>query len=474
MGEIEITAAGTCLTASELDGCRQRHVGWYLSPMLHWLADNWIALLHEERFSWPNNKTAAPAAIACRAALGWVAPDDPRREEIWTNTQDWYRRHALRSTATGGIFPDLFIRRFADDVELSWSGLPVEYSPPGLVFESGAGQLRLPVIDAARPLWQTLCWGADQAATGAGFDADVVALKDKVRRLRDSPTPQLEHGYIQKPLFERARRLFEQIDRLDLFDHSTQDSDVPCILEFSPAVAMFGGVEPTLDDDDLRSMRDILVETHGGEDGSELAALVVDRRDETLGVPHQDGDRFATELLEDLDMLSVRQPVDVRGICRRLDVEIDQLELNTDSVRGIAFAGVGFSPRIVVNRTHRFNDNEAGCRFTIAHELCHVLFDRTRARRVAHVSGHWAPPAVEKRANAFAAYLLMPRGLVHESIRANQIDFQEIGRVAGSLQVNESALIEHLYNLNLIDEGHRYWLRNALRKAQHRPASLPD
>ena len=33
-----------------------------------------------------------------------------------------------------------------------------------------------------------------------------------------------------------------------------------------------------------------------------------------------------------------------------------------------------------------FNSNDSGKRFTIAHELCHVLFDRTRARRVAHAS----------------------------------------------------------------------------------------
>ena len=160
MGEFEITAAGVCLTASGVDGDRQSHVGWYLSPLLGWLADNWHPLLHEERYSW-RSKTVTPAAIACRHALNWTAADDPNGEENWCNTQAWYQRHGIRSAATGGIFPDLFIRRFADDIELSWSGLPAEFSPPGLAFESAAGQLKLPVMEVARPLWQTLCWAAE-------------------------------------------------------------------------------------------------------------------------------------------------------------------------------------------------------------------------------------------------------------------------------------------------------------------------
>ncbi len=471
MGEIEITAAGVCLTASGLDGHRQSHVGWYLSPLLGWLADNWHALLHEERYSWPS-KTVGPAAIACRRALGWIAADDPNGEENWCNAQAWYGRHGIRFAATGGIFPDLFVRRFADDIELSWSGLPAEFSPPGLAFESAAGQLRLPVMAVAKPLWRTLCWAAEhippEHAEHAGFRSDVAALQGKIQLLRDSTAPP-ERTYFGAGLFDRVRESFEQIGRLDLFDHGSRPDDVPCIEEFSPAVAMFGGVEPTLDGADVTSMRDAMVDAFGGADGSDLASLVHERAEEPLGVPHQDGDRFATELLEDLGLLNAHQPVDVRHICERLEVRVDTTDFNTDSIRGIAFAGVGFAPRIVVNRTHPFNDNESGMRFTIAHELCHVLFDRTRARRVSHASGPWAPPGVEKRANAFAAYLLMPRGLVHSSIRTNRIDDHELRRLATALHVNESALIEHLHNLDIIDDADRVRLRHRVWESRRHP-----
>ena len=115
MGEIEITAAGVCLTASGSDGHRQPHVGWYLSPLLGWLADNWHALLHEERYSW-RSKTAAPAAIACRQALSWIAADDPAGEENWCHTQAWYQRH--------GVTQNSLLRVWRSKAQRANSGFP--------------------------------------------------------------------------------------------------------------------------------------------------------------------------------------------------------------------------------------------------------------------------------------------------------------------------------------------------------------
>ena len=145
----------------------------------------------------------------------------------------------------------------------------------------------------------------------------------------------------------------------------------------------------------------------------------------------------------------------------------DEIEFETDSIRGVALAGEGFSPKIVINLAHVYNSNEEGKRFTIGHELCHILFDRTRARRISHVSGSWAPRGIEKRANAFAAYLLMPRTLIAGNIvYGNRIDSEKLGRLAGILRVNESPLVEHLYNINLIGDVERARLRSSIRSLQ--------
>lgn len=465
MGQLELSVAGVSLTASARGNEWQDHVGWYLSPVLVWLADNWGALLHEERFGW-EERSADPAAVTCGRILDWVSsdPGGVRRYEL---AQAWYRRHAIRSAALGGLFPDLYIRRIADDIELSWSGDPPEFAPPGLLFESGAGCARLSVSDFALPLWQLLQWAAENPPRApADFQEDIEVFQSKVRNLHTLEASDLSGEYVADTLFEKARSAFAEVDRLDLVDEVRLVAPgVPCIREFPPAVAMFGGVAPDLVGEDVRLLRDALVEAGNGQEGATLAGLVEARRDEALGVPYRDGERFAAELLEDLGGEASSGWVDVGKICDELGVVVRTLALNTGSIRGVAFAGAGFSPSIVVNPTHYFNENEPGRRFTVAHELCHILFDRTRARRLAHASGRWAPPAVEQRANAFAAYLLMPPSLVFAEVGGGgAIDGEQVLRLAATLRVSQSALVQHLHNLDLIDDVQREKLRTERRR----------
>lgn len=457
MGQLTIRVAGVNVTATAHDGAQQPYVGWYLAPFLDWLATNWIALLHEERLPWPNPGSKS-AATACNHALEeWMTADDPQGQRHYASVQDWYFRHGVRSAAAGGIFPDLFIRRVADDVELSWSGLPAPFAKDGLAFESGAGVARLSVCDVAETIWQTLAWIAGHPPESAAQYRDhIAALRNKVASLRDIRYAALARAHVHEAVFEEAESAFAAIDRADLFEGGIAANDAPYIAELPPAVAMFGGVSPELGTRDVECLRDQIVAAEGGGDSVELGRLVAQRHGSVLGVPHQDGLRFADELLDDVDT-PMRDFIDVRAMCSRLGIEVQETELETSSIRGAAIAGDGFSPRVVVNQTHYFNRNESGRRFTIAHELCHVLFDRTRARRLAHASGgRWAAPGIEKRANAFAAYLLMPRALVLKHLQdANHIEKEDVRRLASRLQVNDSALLPHLQNLDLIDAERR-------------------
>ena len=185
MGQLDLRVAGVSVTATTLNGERQPYVGWYLSPFLDWLATNWAALLHEERFPWPN-RGSAPAAIACNRALEeWIAAEDPPGQEHYAQAQSWYFRHGLRTAAAGGIFPDLFIRRLADDIELSWSGASMEFTRAGLAFESGSGQALLPVHEVEETLWSTLQWAISHPPkSSAEYSENIAALENKVESLR--------------------------------------------------------------------------------------------------------------------------------------------------------------------------------------------------------------------------------------------------------------------------------------------------
>lgn len=467
-GQLTICVAGVNVTATTLDGKQQPYVGWYLAPFLDWLATNWVDLLHEERLPWPN-PGSRPAALACNRALEqWIAADDPDGRQHYANVQDWYFRHGVRSAAAGGVFPDLFIRRVSDDIEISWSGRPTPFAQDGLVFESGTGVARVAVREVAEAIWQTLDWAVNHMPDApAQYHDQILALRTKVSSLRDIEYSTLARKYVHPKLMDKVESTFTATGGTALLEGEVVDDDAPYIAALPPAVVMFGGVSPELGFQDVERLCDQIATAEGGGDSIKLGDLVADRCDSALGVvPYQDGYRFADELLEDLEGVTAQVDfVDVRGICDNLRITIHEIALETDSIRGAAIAGEGFKPRIVVNQTHYFNQNDSGKRFTIAHELCHVLFDRTRARRLAHVSsGPWAAQGIEQRANAFAAYLLMPRALVLRHLQGiNSIEREDVERLVSRLQVNHTTLLRQLQNLDLIDSACRERLLDELR-----------
>ena len=192
MGHLTIHVADVNVTATRLGDEQQPYVGWYLAPFLDWLANNWVALLHEERLPWPN-LGAAPAAIACNRALDeWMTADDPQGRQHYANAQDWYFRHCVRSAAAGGIFPDMFIRRVADDIEISWSGLPMSFTQDGLAFESGTGHARLPVREVAQTIRQMLEWAVGHPPESpARYGDQIAVLRTKVESLHSLEYPLL-------------------------------------------------------------------------------------------------------------------------------------------------------------------------------------------------------------------------------------------------------------------------------------------
>jgi Zn-dependent peptidase ImmA (M78 family) len=121
------------------------------------------------------------------------------------------------------------------------------------------------------------------------------------------------------------------------------------------------------------------------------------------------------------------------------------------------------------------NSSEAGSRFTQAHELCHILFDRNHARRVSHASTPWAPAMVEQRANAFAAMLLMPRDLVRRLISAapENLTLNDIQGAASAMCVSLRALINHMANMGDMPDESRERLMDELEGFYLQPAQGP-
>ena len=150
--------------------------------------------------------------------------------------------------------------------------------------------------------------------------------------------------------------------------------------------------------------------------------------------------------------------VDVYELIEALGIKVAQLHLSDKKVRGCAIAGPKHRPGIFFNVHHASNAQAAGNRFTLAHELCHLLFDRERGCSLAVASGPWAPRAIEQRADAFATMVLMPVALIKRAVAGladSIVAIESVDEVASRLRTGRSAVISHLTNLGFFDESDR-------------------
>ncbi|MBN2751074.1 MAG: ImmA/IrrE family metallo-endopeptidase [Rhodospirillaceae bacterium] len=432
-------------------------MSWYLLPLFEWLAKNWVSLLHEERFAWLEN-SAVPAATAAflrlRRLIG--ASDDESQAE-YAKARAWWQRHALRAADSSALYPDIFFRRFEDNIEISWTARQPVHAPDGFRFASTPGVATLPVPDVAGPLWEALAWvGATFAFHKDLTDddrQDLSHLERIISDLRDVPISELEAVYLPQGLSSPVPQITPS------WGEGVKMTDVPAVERLNDAVLMFGGVSPDIDSRDAEALLAFLTAHAGGAEDAALTKLVDTHVGAPVAAPYDEGYDLAEELLDVVSDSKGGDFIDVREIISGLGIDIREEGLSTDTIRGAAVAGENYAPAILINTTSQYNRTEGGKRFTLAHELFHVLYDRSRARRVSHTSGPWALPGVEKRANAFAAMLLMPRSFVLRAIGGSQPSVEKLSLVAQHLQVGVSALIEHLYNINAIDEVTRGRLR---------------
>lgn len=459
MAEWRITVGYQAVTARRYNGAVYDHMSWYLAPLLDWLLTHWAWLLHEEAYNWPE-KQGAPAARAVFAALGrYIGASDDGGQAHYRNVQAWWTRHALRAADPSALYPDMCFRRLGDDIEISWAGRQPVHAPEGFVLTSPPGYALLGVAAVARPLWDFLTWAVQTApATTAPDKRAIGQLRERLHTLQQLPRDVLALPYVGEPvhmLLQSAR------SRVGLPDTGVLVPDVPAVAALDAAVLMFGGLNPCISSEDAVRLVQFLSRHQSLDpntaESPALTRLVEERSEDWALAPFEEGYDWAEEVREALGLAMAACDINMPSILRDLGIRVEELALDTDSVRGVAVAGPGFAPAILVNMGSAFNQTHEGRRFTLAHELCHILFDRTRAKRLSHVSGPWTSPRTEKRANAFAVMFLASRSATRAT--HGRYGLQATREAARELQLGHSAWIEHLYNLDLIDEAQREQLR---------------
>jgi len=172
------------------------------------------------------------------------------------------------------------------------------------------------------------------------------------------------------------------------------------------------------------------------------------------GAPYQEGRHYAE---------TARRTLKLRGPIKSMRdfmathfpaILVLYASLGDDTLGGVALADARRGPTIILNIDGR-NENPLVRRFSLGHELCHVLVDWNRMQALALISAirEDARIEIESRANAFAVRLLFPE------------------RVALSLRdaTPRDALRRALHHWGLHDQAARLYLQHA---AGFKPADL--
>jgi Zn-dependent peptidase ImmA (M78 family) len=436
-------------------------VHWYMLPFLEWLASNWDFLLHEERL--PHQPLGPDAWLSLCEARSRTAAEEKAEEYSY----EWVQRHGLIAAREGGLFPDVIIRRFRNLIEISWGCAELVGAAPHFRFDVGEDRAYLEPEAVARPLYEVIEDAVRHLRQRMPDSARLRFLEGRVRAL-DTPERRASRLALLAGLGHRVEEMEQRWCRIEDRIRATRPEAAGAILAAGDgglvvsgscdAALMFGSVSPVLGESDVLRLADVLVECYSpsGECGR-LAELVRENPVYRISQPWQEGYGLAESFLERFPReLQDRDFLDVEPLVESLGIDRGEIRLNDRQIRAVSLAGPHHRATTLLNSNHKTNQYDSGRRFSVAHELCHLLYDRAYGSEVAIASGPWAPLGVEKRANAFAAMLLMPRELLDRAqagLRGSWDTPEGIGQMARRLRVSYTSLIRHLHNLERLDEG---------------------
>lgn len=156
-----------------------------------------------------------------------------------------------------------------------------------------------------------------------------------------------------------------------------------------------------------------------------------------------------------------RAPIPVEKLAQRMGAQVVYQPFKDGMMSGVLVQEKGKPALIGVNAEHSRNRQ----RFTIAHELGHLVMSSDHAMfvdrvaldfRHATLSGKSSKEVeLEAEANAFAAELLMPYSIIEEDIErlehVDLLDDDTIRELASKYQVSQQALLYRLINLGYLE-----------------------
>jgi hypothetical protein len=342
----------------------------------------------------------------------------------------WWARHAVR--AADAELPNVFFERQGDDIVVSWDAYPT----PSRFYQVPAGEEIIRVSIAMPTLRRLVKDRLQPTKLGLAESEDLATVL----------SCNASAGYAA------VRRYNTMISDGWLATHSFTDADAEDLAALGssrhPVVGLLrSGQGSSLKPEDYDAILGLLKpsEADGFTGLRELAkglSSLIDPRE-----PWESGYHLA-RLVRDRLGLAPEDHIDIEQVVRQLRVDTQNVSFIDRCILGVCVGTPGYSPLVTVNTDCPDASGMSGRRVTLAHELCHLLFDRAGLRSLARFEGGGADSdrLIEMRANAFAVELLAPMAtLVGDDGRV--VEDSLLPDIAEERKVSFHALQRHAKNL---------------------------
>lgn len=398
--ELQVAVQGQSIWyQQDTDQDEPRPVTWTLVDLLHGLARIWPWLMVEESYPIPI-EPEHPGRMMRAAENRWESEAQQTAELEEERLFDFRHRHDLSLLMRGIFLPPLWFLREGNDC-LIWSP------------ELGAG-IRQSMEEIGQILTQLGDGISQQVATSQSSRAIQAVTRWHARHdVLSALYLQLATGLDEAELKELTDA-DEAAQQAEYFGLTGSLEPIPRGNELLLAARMTANYLPPSDQKALLAR----IKSIPPGVAPELDGLTAEvPRPSAQQEPHQQGYELARWLRDQLGMRA-----DDRADPERLlqdwgvVVEGEKIDAGLDAV---AVWGTQHGPAVLLNTHERSRaSSQNGRRTTLAHEICHLLVDRSRALPAAEVLGGQAPRYAEKRANAFAAEWLLPRSEAERVCRA--------------------------------------------------------
>jgi len=420
--EIRAGTKSLSLWKSKADGNRGRLLTLdQLDRLCVWLARHWYVIAY--------GKYPRPPVLREREVAACRAYEDARTDatagEV-TELQAWWEKHAFR--AADPDLPNVFLERQGDDLVISWDESSSENRAFMIPYGTEITSARFAV-----PVLRQL----------VGSRIVNVQIEPKFRRRVTTLDPDV--GY------HALSSTFPSITPQWLIDHrfTVEDAREMALTGTArhPVVGLLRSAQGSkITPADFEAILAMLQPNPGNRFKNLRALAKGMNANIDLREPWRSGYHVARLVRAELGQKETGY-FDIESAVQKMRIDVRDISLPDPTILAACVGSPQFAPLIAINSACDDANGPSGRRITLSHELCHLLFDRTRMQSFARVEGGAADSdrLIEMRANAFAVELLAPIKSFIKPDGTLMTD-EEAEKLSPQLAVSAVAIRRHVQN----------------------------